>query len=156
MEEKTSVLAAIADLALRMTRGSTILHAFFSIGFGSSLIVSGVLGRDGTDHPAYTFIVAVPFWPYSVGAVFILAGLLIFGSTVSRRYQMRHFCIQGIGFSIESLAAATYAFLFAAGAYVSDNALIGPQWLYGFVAASAALRAYYALEAIHVVQRTGA
>lgn len=154
MEKKVTKLAEIADLGLSTIRAHTRLHAFFSVGFGSSLILSGLLERSATS-PAYEYLEHFPGWPFTMGMLFVVAGSIIFASMIPPRYGLRHLRLLCAGLTVEAVVAAIYMTLFTVGTFTSDGTLIGPQWLYAFVAASAASRAYFAWRAIQVVRRTG-
>ncbi len=153
VEEKGAVLAAMGDLAMRGNILAANLHAFFSAGFGSSLVISGILGRDSSS-PSYIFLQQTPYWPVAMGVVFFTAGVILSFANLYRVHPTRYRLIL-IGSGIEGVAAGLYAFLFTLGTLMSEATILGPQWLYGIVCALALGRAWYAWKAIRIVRRLG-
>jgi hypothetical protein len=153
VEEKGAVLAAMGDLAIRGNILAANLHAFFSVGFGSSLIISGIMDRDSTS-PSYILLQETPYWPIGMGLVFCLAGITLSLANLYRVHPTRYRLLLS-GFLVEGIAASLYAILFTIGTFMSSSTILGPQWVYGIVAALALSRAVYAVKAIQIAQRLG-
>lgn len=153
MERRAETLAKIGDLAMRSTAFAASLHAFFAVGFGSSLIATGLLGRQSAS-PSYQYLEQIPGWPYVMGAVFVASGVILTGANVFRVSRERY-CYAAIGFSTQAVASAVYAALFIAGTFASEAAILGPQWLYGLVAALATGKAWYSVKAMRVAEQMG-
>lgn len=153
IQEKGAALAAMGDLAMRSNRVAANLHAFFAVGFGSSLIVSGITERDSTS-PTYVFLQATPYWPIGMGTVFVIAGVIL---SIANLYQIspKRYWIAAVGFLIQGLGSLAYAALFILGTFTTETAILGPQWIYGVIAALSLTRSVYACKAARIAYQLG-
>lgn len=152
-QEKGAALAAMGDLAMRSNRVAANLHAFFSVGFGSSLIVSGITERD-TASPTYVFLQATPHWPIGMGTVFVIAGIIL---SIANLYQISpaRYWVASIGFALQGLGSLMYTALFVLGTFTAESAILGPQWIYGVIAALSLTRSVYACMAARIAYQLG-
>jgi hypothetical protein len=154
MEERYLAVSKLGDLSIQVNRIATFFHAFFGIGMGTSLIYSYITGRQSASD-SYVYLEAVPGWPASVGAVLVIAGLILAVSLGVGQINRTRFCLAAGGFALQSLALGFYAALFSVGTFVSGTGLVGPQWVYYLAAGLAGMRAWFSISALRVVVTMG-
>lgn len=149
MQKEAMTKARLGDLAIQVTDTASFIHAFFSFGFGISLIVSAFMDRD-SDSPSYQYLRDIPGWPGTLGVVMVVSGFLLFGGTLLRLVNCR-FHLRVVGYGLQALTMTTYCVLFFLGSLTTDRVIFGPQWTYGVIAALACLRAYHSARAIRIM-----
>lgn len=126
----------LGDAAIRAVTLLGFLHSLTSVLLGGGLAWSWVAGYEVT-APSYVLLESIPFWPLSVGLVFMVTGAVQFWFRRSDglwRLSCWSYVIQGG-------LASLYSALLSYGAFISSpQSLYGPQFLYvGYAMTSIAL-----------------